>query len=93
MDELINLAQDLKKELEQLPLFIEYKKVKEAVDNSIEIKELKKQIIRAKNEGRLDEHKKLLSQYDSHPLIVNLRALEEDTKDYLTEIVEILNKK
>ena len=93
MDKILVIAQELKDELDSLPLFQEYKSLKEEMDNSSELKELKKEIVRAKNENRLDDHKKLLSQYDSHPLVVNYHIIEEEVINYLKQISEILNKK
>ena len=93
MDKIIELSNELKKELDSLPLFIEYKRVKELVDNSEEIESLKRQIALAKVHQENDKHKALLEEYNSHPLIVNLTALENDVSDYLREISEIVNKK
>ena len=93
MDRINELANELKKELDDLPLFQEYKRVKTMVDSSDEINELKKQIALAKSHNEIDKHKALLEQYHSHPLIVNLDALENEVYDYLKQISEIVNKK
>ena len=93
MDKILELTEELKKELDSLPLFIEYKRVKNAYDNSEEINELKKQIVRAKNENRMDDYKALLDKFHSHPLYDSYTQLEEEVKDYLREISKILNKK
>ena len=93
MDRVIELTIELKNELNSLPLFQEYKALKKELNESEEIKELKKQIVRAKNENRLDDHKMLLAQYESHPLVSNFNVIELEVKNYLKEITEILNKK
>lgn len=93
MDKVIEKAKELRKELDSLPLFQEYKRVKDSIESDQEIQELKKQIVRAKSEGRLEDHKRLLNEYNSHPLVNNLNRLEEEVKNYLTEISEILNEK
>ena len=93
MDKIIELAQDLKTEIDNLPLFVEYKRVKNLVDSSEEIEELKKTIAQAKLHGENDKHKALLDEYNSHPLIVNLNALETEVYEYLKQINEIVNKK
>lgn len=93
MDKIVELSQELKKELDNLPLFQEYKALKKEIDESSEIKSLKKEIVRAKNENRLDDHKMLLEKYNNHPLIVNFNIIEEEVKNYLKQISEILNKK
>ena len=93
MDRILELTQELKNELDKLPLFQEYKVLKKELNDSKEIKELKKQIVRAKNENRLDDHKELLTQYENHPLVSNFNIIELEVKNYLQEITEILNKK
>ena len=93
MDKLIELTEELKKELDELPLFIEYKRVKEEFENSKEIQDLKREIVRAKNENRIEDHKALLEKYNSHPLVINYLNLEDEVRQYLKEISEILNKK
>ena len=93
MDRIIELTQELKDELDKLPLFQEYKSLKKEIEESSEIKALKKEIVRAKNENRLDDHKALLKEYDNHPLVANFNIIEEEVKNYLKQISEILNKK
>ena len=93
MDKITELATELKKELDNLPLFQEYKRVKNLVDTSSEINELKRQIALAKTHNENEKHKVLLDEYNSHPLIVNLNALENEVYDYLKQISEIVNKK
>ncbi len=93
MDKILEKAQELKNELENLPLFIEYKRVKNLYDNNVEINELKKQIVRARNEGRMNEHKLLLDRLQNDPLYLNYTKLEEEVIEYYKEISNILNKK
>ena len=93
MDRITELANELKKELDNLPLFQEYKRVKALVNSSSEIQGLKKQIALAKAHHENDRHKALLEEYNSHPLIVNLNALENEVYDYLKQISDIVNKK
>lgn len=93
MDKSIELAYELKQELDNLPLFIEYKRIKNLVENSTELEELKKNIALAKVHHNDEEHKRLLSEYNNHPLIVNYEALKSEVYDYLKQISEIVNKK
>ena len=93
MDKIIELTQELKDELNKLPLFQEYKTLRKEVDESSELCELRKQIVRAKNENRLEDHKKLLEKYNNHPLVSNFNIIEQEVKEYLREISKILNKK
>lgn len=91
MDKIIELSHKLREELDKLPLFIEYKSTKKEIENNIELKELKKLIVRAKNENRLEDQKKLLQKYNAHPLVVNYNNLQNEVRDYLKEISDILN--
>lgn len=90
MDKVIEATIKLKEEMNKLPLFIEYQKAKEDYENNEEIKELKKLIVRAKNESRLDDHKKLLEEFHSHPLYINYLNLSEEVNAYLKEISSYL---
>ena len=93
MDKLIELSEELKKELDSLPLFQEYSFLKKEIENNIELKELKRKIILAKKDNNLEEHQRLLDEYNSHPLVVNFLELQEEVLDYLKTIGDILNEK
>ena len=89
MDKVIELTYELKKELDSLPLFQEYKRVKTLLDSSTDLKELKAKIVKADSKSK----KQLLDEYNTHPLVVNYKQLEEEVRVYLQEICEIINKK
>ena len=91
MSDVIELSKELKKELDNLPLIIEYKRYKELVDNSSELKLLKAEITKSINEPT--KHKELLDQYNSHPLVANYTSLKKEVSELLKEITEIINKK
>lgn len=91
MDKIIEKSWELRRNLDEIELFKEYKRVKNVVEESEEIKILKRDIVRAKNEGRLLDHKELMDKYNNHPLILNLKELEEEVADYLKEISNLLN--
>lgn len=93
MDKLIELSEELKKELDSLPLFQEYSFLKKEIENNKELKELKRKIILAKKDNYLEEHQRLLDEYNSHPLVVNFLELQEEVLDYLKTIGDILNEK
>ena len=92
MDKIIELAKELKMELDNLPLFQEFLRVKNLVDTSTELKELKREIALAKlhNDNR---HQPLLYEYHNHPLVVNYEELKNEVYDYLRQISDIVNKK
>ena len=92
MDKIIELANELKVELDKLPLFQEYKRVKNLVETSLELEELKREIALAKLHDE-NRHQTLLDEYHNHPLIVNYDALQNEVYDYLKQISDIVNKK
>lgn len=93
MNDPIKIAQELKDELDKLPLFIEYKSLKSQIENNSELKELKKQIALAKLHNDNELHKSLLDRYNNHPLIVNYQAIEIEVYEYLNQISQIVNEK
>ena len=93
MDKIIELADELKCELDSLPLFQEYKRVNELVKNDQELIALKKEIALAKLNHNNELHSELLNRYNNHPLVKNLDVLKKDVYSYLLEVSEIINKK
>ncbi len=93
MNDPIEIAKELKTELDKLPLFIEFKKVQNQLDSDEEISELKKQIALAKVHKDDELHKSLLEKYNSHPLVVNYNSLKAEVYEYLNQISQIINKK
>ena len=93
MGKTIDLAKELKKEIDDLPLFIEYKSLKAQCESNTELTNLKKEIIKAKAEHKDTLHQELLFKYNSHPLMINLKVLEEEVAEYLSQISIIINKK
>ena len=93
MDRIIELTKELKRELDQLPLFQEYKMLKKEVENNQDLKQLKRQILLAKKESRNEDHKYYLNLYNNHPIVINYLDAEEEVKQYLKEITRILNEK
>lgn len=90
-DKIIISALAVKEKLLSLPEVIDYFKNKEQFENNEELKQLKKLIVRSKNEGRLADHKTLLDKYNNHPLVVNYNSSKEIVKDLLKEIKDILD--
>lgn len=87
----IEIAKKIKSELDSLPLFQEFNKLKEQINSNEELVNLRKEIKGAiKDKTKREE---LLASYNSHPLVVNFKAIEEEVKDYLKEITDIINKK
>ena len=93
MSKTIEIAKELKEELDKLPLFQEYYRYKALVDSNKELNALKTSIAKAKLEGNSELHKNLLDRYNSHPLIVNYQELETEVANYLAQVAKIVNKK
>ena len=93
MSNSIEIAKELKGELEKEPLIIEYRRIKSLVDSNDELSNLKREIALAKAHHDDSLHKKLLDQYNNHPLIVNYNVLNQEVSDYLASISQIVNKK
>ncbi len=91
MSKVIELTHELKKEIDELPLFIEYERTKSLVESSKRLQELKKDIVRSSSNP--SRKKELLTEYNSDPLVVNLKELEKEVASYLKEICDIINKK
>ena len=88
MDKVTELANQLKQELDSLPLFEEYKRLNRLVDESEELDSLKKEIV--KNADNSDKHNELLSRYNNHPLVVNYEASKEALYELLKTIETII---
>ncbi len=93
MNESIEIAKELKGELEKIPLIQEYRKVKTLLENDSELKELKAQITKAKLNNDVELHKSLLDKYNSHPMVNNYQVLQEEVYEYLKQVSDIVNKK
>ena len=93
MDEVIKKAQELKDSINEEPLIQEYLRVKEIYEHDASIKELKKQIVRAKNEGRKQDYDSLVEELNHHPLEINYQQIKDEVGEYLLEISNIINKK
>lgn len=93
MNDSIELAKQLKSEIEKEPLIIEYRRVKALMESNDEISALKRDIALAKAHHNDELHKRLLNKYNSHPLVNNYEVLKEEVNDYLNQISKIINKK
>lgn len=90
-DVLLEKCKQLKEEILQEEVCKEYLKNKKLFTESEEINNLKKEIVRSKNENRMDDHKKLLNEYNSHPLVNNYLTSKENFRLLLLEIKNMLD--
>ena len=91
MDKIEKATLELKEYLLTLPEVKEYLSLKKAYEEDANIKELKKQIVRAKNENRMDDYKSLKKEFDNNPLVNNYLSAKEEVNQILSEISKILN--
>ena len=91
MDNIEKAAKELKDYLLTLPEVKEYLSLKKAYEEDSSINELKKQIVRAKNENRMDDYSTYKKEFDEHPLVNNYLASKEEVNEILKEIAKILN--
>ncbi len=82
---------DLYEELINYPVVKEYLRLKDLYNKDEELKELRKEIARLKQEGKDEEHKNLLEAYNRHPLVNNYFASREEVRNLLLEIKDILD--
>ena len=90
MDKIIQLAKELRKEIDDLPEMKEYLKLKQLLEDNRELKNMRSDIARLTNEGKLKERDNLLSIYNSHPLVNNFYLAKEEIKTILQTIKNII---
>lgn len=98
-EELVNLASSLSKDFHNLDEFIEYKKLKKAIEKNKRLNYLSKEIEKKKKSlpllGKkvqlqtLIEIKKLKDEYDSHPLVVNFNQVKAQLVESLKPLTDL----
>lgn len=90
MDEIIALTKELRENIDNLPEMKEYRKLKELLENNVELKNMRSDIARLTNEGKLTERDNLLQVYNSNPLVNNFYLAKEELKTILQTIKNII---
>ena len=90
MDEVIELSKKLKEEIDNLPEMKEYLKLKKLIENDTELAKMRLDIARLANEKKYEERDNLLQIYNSHPLVNNFYLAEEEIKNLLQSIKNII---
>ena len=98
-EELVNLASSLSKDFHNLDEFIEYKKLKKAIEKNKRLNYLSSEIEKKKKSlpllGKkvqlqtLIEIKKLKDEYDSHPLVVNFNQVKAQLVESLKPLTDL----
>lgn len=86
MDEILNKAKEIRRDVDNLPQVKEYYRLKELYENDDELKRLRGEIARLASEGKNKERKALLEIYNSHPLVSNYNQAKEEVIILLNEI-------
>ena len=90
MDKIIEKANELKESLLETKEYQEYLRVKALYDSNEEIKSLRIQMVRAKDDPKLLE--KLTKEYESHPLVVNYEHALKEVESILRVVKDIIEK-
>lgn len=90
MDEVLELANELRKAIDETPEFQEYQRVKVLYENNKELETMRREIARLANEHKEEERKNLLAVYNSHPLVVNYEASKKEVTEILLTVKNII---
>ena len=91
MDKVIEKANELSIEINKLPEVQEYLKLKKLLEQNEELKEMRTNIARLTNEGKLKERDNLLKIYNSNPLVNNYEMSKKEVQQILLQVRDILN--
>ena len=91
MNDVEKALETFKEQLDNHPLIQEFLKLKEAMKNDAELKSMRQEISRLKNENKNEEHKALLEIYNSHPIVSNYEETKSEVASLLKEIKTILS--
>lgn len=90
MNDPIAIAKSLRKEIEKTPEYQEYSRYQKLIENDAQLAELRKNIVRAKNENRSEEYNQLSNQYNNHVLVVNYLRSKEELSSLLKTMQNII---
>ena len=86
MDEVIELAKELRKDIDNLPEVQEYYRLKILYENNEELSKMRSEIARLKQEGKEEERNNLLNVYNSHPIVNNYELAKNEVQNILLAI-------
>lgn len=94
MNNLYSKADDINKELKEMPLVKEYLHYKELLDNDDSLTQLKNKILFLKKCNPTDEEKeeyfRLKKEYDNNPIVANYNSLKKEIKELKDEVRSLL---
>ena len=91
MDKVIELAKELREAIEDSDEYKAYIINKNLYENSQDLIELKKLVVRARRENRIEDYNVLKKQYDNQPLVVNFLESKRQFKELLETIKNMIN--
>lgn len=94
MNKLYSKADDINKELKEMPLVKEYLHYKELLDNDDSLTQLKNKILFLQKCDPTDEEKeeyfRLKKEYDNNPIVANYNSLKKEIKELKDEVRSLL---
>lgn len=90
-DEIIAQAKALRKDIDELPSVKEYYRVRDLYEKDEELKAMRSEIARLKNEGKEEERKNLLDRYNKHPLVNNYELAKQEVISILSVVKSIID--
>lgn len=90
MDKVIEAATKLSTAIEELPEVQEYLRLKSLLEQNEELKEMRTNIARLTNEGKLEKRDNLIKIYNSNPLVSNFEISRKEVEQILLQIKNIL---
>ena len=84
-------AKKLREEINNLPTFQEYNRLKSLYESDEELANMRREIARLKNEGKEEERKNLLEVYNNHPLVNNYELAKQEVESLLLVIKNIID--
>ncbi len=90
MDKVIELAKELKQNIDELPEMKEYLRLKDLLEKDEELVHMRHEIARLKAENKIEERDNLLKIYNAHPLVNNFYLAKEEITSILKTIQNII---
>ena len=90
MDNPIELAEQIKDKIYDLPEANEYLRLKKIIDEDEEINKLQKEIVVLRSNGKAEEANALTNKLNAMPIILNFEAVRAQLADTLKVISNIL---
>ena len=90
MDNSLEIAEQIKGKILELPEAKEYLRLKNIIENDEEIKSLQEKIISLRKDKKTKEVKVLTDKLNSMPIIINFEAVRDQLADTLKVISNIL---